>query len=117
MTDQPIKRGHIWLVEFPPPEGSEPGNPHPVLILQINEFNRSYISTIIGIVITSSLHREYDPGNVRISSSESGLSQDSVVNVSQIMTFDKETINTHLGTLCPEKMDEVMDGVRLVLGL
>ena len=112
-----LKRGTIWHVDLPPPEGSEPGDIHPVLILQRNDFTRTGIRTVIGALITSNMMRGRDPGNVEISPEDSGLAENSVVNVSQIVTFDKSFALERIGKLQDAKMVEVEQGLRLWLGL
>jgi mRNA interferase MazF len=86
-------------------------------VLQIHDFNRSGLHTIIGAVITSNEARAYDPGNVLIQPEDSGLAKASVVNVSQIVTLDKLRADVKIGSLRPEKMAEVEQGIRLCLGL
>ncbi|TGK22050.1 type II toxin-antitoxin system PemK/MazF family toxin, partial [Leptospira stimsonii] len=83
-------RGDIWWVDLGIPFGSEPVFKRPVLIIQDDSFNESNISTVVSIAITSNLNLSEAPGNVLISKKESNLSKDSVVNVSQIVTLDKE---------------------------
>lgn len=117
VTERVFKRGSIWLVDLPPPELSEPGLERPVLILQVNDFNRLSINTIIGIAITTTEKRAGDVGNVLILPEESGLPEVSVVNVSQIITFDKRVAIERIGRLSDAKMEEVQQAVRLWLGL
>ena len=40
-----MKRGEIWWANLPDPVASEPGFRRPLLIIQIDEFNRSIIKT------------------------------------------------------------------------
>lgn len=55
-------KGEIWWVELPSPRGCEPGKKRPVLIIQVDTFNRSTINTIICVVITSNTHLSHAPG-------------------------------------------------------
>jgi mRNA interferase MazF len=57
------------------------------------------------------------PGNVRLTKRQSNLSRESVVNVSQVITLDKDFLTEKLGRLGPKPMSDVEDGLRLVLGL
>jgi mRNA interferase MazF len=59
-----IRRGEIWWASLPAPSGSEPGYRRPVLILQSDDFNRSCIATVIGVVLTSNINLAKAPGNV-----------------------------------------------------
>ncbi|WP_036064006.1 type II toxin-antitoxin system PemK/MazF family toxin [Leptospira noguchii] len=110
-------RGEIWWVDLGIPFGSEPGFKRPVLIIQDDSFNQSNISTVVSIAITSNLNLSEAPGNVLISKKESSLSKDSVVNVSQIVTLDKERFIKRAGKLKSSKINEVETGLKLVTGL
>lgn len=112
-----MKRGEIWWAILPPPTGSGPGYKRPVLIIQANAFSASRIGTVIIAVITSNLALANAPGNRRISKSDSGLPQPSVVNVSQIITLDKSILMAKVKTLPTEIMESIDDGLMLVLSL
>lgn len=112
-----MNRGEIWWAELPDPTASEPGYRRPVLIVQSDEFNRSRISTIIGVVITSNLKLAKAPGNVKLPRSRTGLDRESVANISQIITIDKGCLSQKIGRLGKLAMQQVDEGVALVLGL
>jgi mRNA interferase MazF len=112
-----IRRGSIWWVDLGIPGGSEPGYRRPVLVLQSDDFNKSKIQTVIAAVITSNLRLSQAPGNVYLKKEESGLAKDSVINVSQIVTFNKEDLTDAVGTLGNRFMKKVEKGLRLVLAL
>ena len=82
-------RGEIWWAALPAPRGSEPECRRPVVIVQSNAFNRSNISTVIVAAISSNVRLSEAPGNVYLKRRESGLSKDSVINVSQLLTLDR----------------------------
>ncbi len=84
-----MQRGEIWWADLPIPVASEPGYRRPVLIVQSDEFNRSRIRTVIAAVLTTNLRLADAPGNILITTDETGLPQDSIVNVSQVITVDK----------------------------
>jgi mRNA interferase MazF len=112
-----VNRGQIWWVELAEPIASEPGYKRPVIIVQANEFNKSRINTVVVIAITSNLRLAAAPGNVRLSKSKTGLSKESVANVSQIITIDKQFLVEKIGELDNSTMQELDEGMRLVLGL
>jgi len=112
-----MKRGEIWWASLPLPEGSGPGYRRPVLIVQANSFNESRISTVLVTVITSNLALAQAPGNVRISKSDSGLPKASVVNVSQVLTIDRQFLTEGIGLLPGQVMDRVNEGLKLVLSI
>ncbi len=112
-----MRRGEIWWASLPDPVGSMPGYRRPVLIIQSDTFNTSAIKTVAILPITSTLHLSNSPGNLLITSRQSGLPRDSVVNVSQILTIDKSALTERVGMLPPRQMERIDDGMRLVLGL
>ncbi len=97
------------------PVGSEPGYDRPYVIVQNNAFNNSRINTVIVCGLTSNLRRARDPGNVLLSPGEADLPEQSVVNVSQIVTLDKSQLRARIGALSPERVREVLRGINLVL--
>lgn len=94
--------------------GSEPGYRRPVLVIQDNIFTQSRINTVIVIVviITSNLQLAAAPGNVLVPSEASGLSKDSVANVSQVFTVDKTFLVERVGSLPNYLHNEVDEGLR-----
>ena len=112
-----MRRGEVWWAALGEPFGSAPGYRRPVVVLQTNEFNESPIGTVVVVAITSNLELTVAPGNVRCSRRDTGLSKNSVVNVSQIATIDKRALLDRVGTLAAPKLALVEQGVRLVLGV
>ena len=110
-----IARGEIWWSDLDTPAGSEPGFRRPLLVVQSDAFNRSLIATTVAVVLTTNLRLVDAPGNVLIPSEDSGLPQDSVANVSQIVTIDKARLESRVGKLPSRFMRAVNDGLRLVL--
>lgn len=112
-----MQRGDIWWADLDDPEGTEPGYRRPVLIVQADAFNRSRIQTVIAVTLTTNLRLAAAPGNVLVSAAESGLSRDSVVNVSQIVTLDRRYLSQRVGAVGGRTLAHVDDGLRLVLDL
>jgi mRNA interferase MazF len=88
-----------------------------VVVVQSNPFNQSRIATAIVAVVTSNLAVADAPGNVRVARAESGLSKPSVVNVSQLVTLDREQLTERVRALPAETMRDIDEGLRLVLGI
>lgn len=57
------------------------------------------------------------PGNVRRTPRQSSLAQDSVVNLTQLVTANKADLLEFVGTLSERKMEQLDKGLRLVLSL
>jgi mRNA interferase MazF len=112
-----MRRGEVWWASLPPPIGSGPGYPQPVLVIQANEFNESRIKTAVAVVMTTNLRLAAAPGNVRCGTKETGLPRESVVNVSQVVTVDKTLFTERVGAVPTHVLIRVEDGLRRVLGL
>ncbi len=85
------------------------------MVVQSDAFNASPINTVVVCELTSVLRRANAPGNVLLVPGEGKLPEQSVVNVSRMVTLDKGILGNRIGVLDHERMREVMDGVRLVL--
>ncbi len=68
-------------------------------------------------VITPSIELAEAPGNVSLTRTQSGLSRNSAVNVSQIVTLDKSHLAERVGRLAAKHLTAVDEGVRLALDL
>jgi mRNA interferase MazF len=112
-----VRRGEIWWASLQEPQGSGPGFRRPVLVVQSNDFNDSAIRTTICAAVTSNLRLATAPGNVRLTKKSSGLNQDSVVNVSQLITVDKRLLTGLAGRLSAATMRQVESGIKIVLSL
>jgi mRNA interferase MazF len=88
-----------------------------VVVVQSNPFNQSRIATAIVAIVTSNLALADAPGNVRVGKAESGLAKLSVVNVSQLVTLDREQLTRRVRALPAETMRDIDEGLRLVLGI
>jgi len=110
-----IVRGEIWWADLPEPAESAPGYRRPVVIMQSDQFNRSRINTVVVVVITSNTNLANAPGNVLLP--KTSLPQDSVANVSQLLTIDKVFLTERVSALPMRYMQRIEDGIRLVLAL
>lgn len=112
-----VERGQVWTADLGEPDGSEPGYNRPVLIVQTDAFNRSRLHTVIAVVLSTNLRLVDAPGNVLIPAKASGLRNDSVANVSQVITVDREFLIELAGHVRGQFLKDVENGLRLVLDL
>ena len=112
-----VERGEIWWANLPDPTGSGPGFPRPVLIIQSDKFNRSQINTVVVAIISTNLKLANSEGNVLLTTRQSSLPKDSVVNISQLFTLDESVLIDFVSTLSANKMEQIDKGLRLVLSL
>ena len=111
-----IAQGEIWWADLDLPTGSEPGFRRPVIVVQSDAFNRSRISTVVCVALTSNLKWADAPGNMLLEAKATGLAKDSIVNVSQVVTLDKSALTERVGRVARAKLQLVIDGINLVLG-
>lgn len=112
-----MTRGEIWWIDLGLPYGSEPAFKRPVLIIQDDAFNKSKISTTIVVSLTTNIDLSEAPGNVFLSKKETKLPKDSVANVSQITTIDRNRLLAKISKLSSEKLSEIDNGICLILSL
>lgn len=112
-----MERGEIWWATLPAPRGSEPGFRQPFCLVQSDEVTRSRIATVLAAACTGNLRLGHAPGNVIVHPDDTGLPELSVVNVSQLVTLDRDYLEARVGQLPHHVMTLVDDGLRLVLGL
>jgi mRNA interferase MazF len=111
-----ISQGEIWWADIPAPTGSGPGFRRPVLVVQGDPFNRSALATVVCVPMTGNLRWADAPGNVQLSGRATGLSRDSVANVSQVVALDKTLLTERVGKISRPKVDLVLAGLDVVLG-
>ncbi len=110
-----ISQGEVWWADLGEPRGSEPGFRRPVVVVQNDSFNRSKISTVVCVPLTSNLRWAQAPGNVALTAKATSLPKDSVANVSQLVTLDKSVLTERVGKLSDKKLDLVLYGIDVVL--
>jgi mRNA interferase MazF len=111
-----ISQGETWWADLSDPVGSEPGFRRPVLVLQGDALNQSRIATVICVPLTSNLKWADAPGNVLLKARTTGLSKDSVANVSQIVSIDLAMLTERTGKVPRQQLELVFAGIDLVLG-
>lgn len=105
------------MADFGEPSGSRPAKVRPFVVVQADFINRTRISTVFGLAITSNLALAELPGNVVLEPYQSGLPHTSVINMTQIATLNKTDLLERVHQLSTDTMTEVEAGLRLVLGL
>lgn len=111
-----ISQGDVCWVSLEDPIGSGPGYRRPVVIVQGDAFNASRISTTVVVPLTSNERLAAAPGNVALPAAATGLSKDSVANVSQIVAIDRELLTDRVGRLAEVHLDRILAGIDLLLG-
>jgi mRNA interferase MazF len=112
-----VERGDLWWADLGEPRGSAPALSRPVIVVQADSYNRSRIRTVVAVIVTTNLRLAALPGNVALPASDTGLPRDSVANVTQLATLDREYLGSRIGALPAWLVVEVERGVRRVLSL
>jgi mRNA interferase MazF len=112
-----IIRGEIWWADLGLPRGSALALRRPVLVVSDDRYNRSRIQTVTVVVLTSTARLASLPGNVAIPAEVSGLDRESVANVTQLATVDRDVLEERVGALPRWVVTQVEDGLRRALSL
>ena len=111
-----ISQGETWWADLGELVGSEPAFRRPVLVVQGDALNASRIATAICVPLTSRLKWADAPGNVLLKAKATGLPKDSVANVSQIVSIDRNMLTERAGKIPRRQLELIFAGLDLVLG-
>ena len=102
-----LNRGEIWLLNLPRPDKRRP-----VVVLSRPSLIR-VLHTVTVAAVTTTLRGS--PTEVKIGVGE-GLKTDSCVNLCNVFTVQQRELKIFVGTLDPEKMKEVCNGLMIASG-
>ncbi len=112
-----IRRGSIYWINFSPGKGSEPKGRRPGLVIQNNALNDSKLNTVVVVAITSTMKFGELPGNVILKKGEANMPKPCVINMTQVKSVDKDSLMEVIGSLSRQKMEEVIDGIKIIMDL
>lgn len=110
------KRGEIFVADLNPAFGREIHKKRPVLILSNNTLNQT-LPTVIMAPFSSIVPEFVGPDVIKIKDPKIGLDKDSAIIINQLRSIDKSRLVKKVGTLSKEKLEEIEDAIKLVLGL
>lgn len=108
-----ILRGEIRWADLNPVRGREQAGLRPVLILSHDIFNERS-GTVIAMAITSQPQHAGFPLTLELESSQ--LPKRSWVKISQIRTLSVERIGKKIGSVTPEQLDKLIEGLNEIIG-
>ncbi|MCL4781320.1 MAG: type II toxin-antitoxin system PemK/MazF family toxin [Gammaproteobacteria bacterium] len=108
-----ILRGEIRWADLNPTTGREQAGERPVLILSHDVFNERS-GTVIAMALTSQEQRARFPLTHEIESTR--LPKRSWVKISQIRTLSTERIGRKVGSVEPEELAHIVDGLNEIIG-
>lgn len=114
MADESIHRGDIYWIAPDDSRGPAPSYSHPHVVVQDDVFNRSRITTVVVVALTTNLAKANEPGNVLLEPGEGGLPKQSAVVVSQISSVEKAKLGERIGRLSGERVEEILTGLRFI---
>jgi mRNA interferase MazF len=106
-------RGDIWWVDLKPVRSHEQAGVRPVLVISHDIFN-ARSGTVIALAITSQAPTAGYPLTLELTSIT--LPKRSWVKISQIRTLSVERLSNKVGTITPEELDEIVEGLNEIVG-
>ncbi len=108
-----ILRGDIIWANLDPTIGREQSGLRPILVLSHEVFNKRS-GTVIAVAITSQVQRAGFPLTFELE--ETKLPKKSWVKISQIRTLSVKRLRKKLGTVSPEELDLIVEGLNEIIG-
>ena len=103
------RRGEVWWVRV--------DKRRPAVVVQTDKVREPRVRSFLVVPLTSRLHLEGLPGNVRLEQRHTRLPKTSVANVYDVQKVLRSDFVERLGTLPDECLSAIADGLRLVLDL
>lgn len=110
-----INQGDIFWIELGEKSDSQATYRHPHVVIQNNVFNSSLIKTVVVCTLSSNLKLAAVPGNILLEAGETNLPEPRVVKISQIFTVEKTQLLDKIGTLSPERVEQILEGLELLI--
>jgi mRNA interferase MazF len=113
----PIRRGHLYIVDFNPRIKTKPGKLRPALVLQSDLVNEAgYPSTI---VIPTTTRIVENPGILRLhlKKGQGGVARDSDLLLGQLIAVANDSFRQEIGSLTQAFMEELENRIRIILNL
>jgi mRNA interferase MazF len=108
-----ILRGDVYWADLNPVRGHEQAGLRPVVIISKDIFNERS-GTVIAMAITSQPQRAGFPLTLELT--DSNLSKQSWVKISQIRTISTERLGKKIDRLQPEILSQLVEGVNEIIG-
>jgi len=109
------KRGEIYIADLNPAFGREIHKKRPVLVISNDVINKNFPTVIMAPL--SSIVPKFIGSDQVIVPKAVGLDKESVVLTTQIRSIDKSRLIERIGNLSQDKLLEVEDSLKLVLGM
>lgn len=108
-----ILRGEIYWADLNPVRGREQAGFRPVLVISQDIFNERS-GTVIALAITGRPQKAGFPVTLKLESIE--LPKPSWVKISQVRALSTERLGHKMGTVSPEELDRIIEGLFELVG-
>lgn len=114
-----MKRGDVFWADLSPRSGSEQAGRRPVVVMSHDAFNLTpgWRSVIVVPVSTSEAQARRGPTAVPLPVGSGGLRKSGVALCHQVTTLDRSKLTERAGSLSPDSLAQVEDGLRAALNL
>jgi len=114
-----MKRGDVYWADLVPRSGSEQTGRRPVVVVSHDGFNQTpgWRSIIVVPVSTSSRQSKRGPSVIELSGGSGGLPRTSYAVCHQVTTLDRAKLTKRIGSLVPESLREVEEGLKAAMDL
>jgi mRNA-degrading endonuclease toxin of MazEF toxin-antitoxin module len=89
----------------------------PAVVVQTDKVREPRVQSFLVVPLTSRLHLEGLPGNVRLDRRDTRLVKPSIANVYDVQKALRADFIERLHALPDDRLSAIADGLRLVLGL
>jgi len=113
----PVKRGHLYIIDFNPRIKTKPGRLRPALVLQSDLVNEAEYPSAIVIPTTTRLVENPGILRFRLKKGQGGVSRDSDLLLGQVIAVANESFRQEIGSLSNPMMEEVENRIRIILSL
>jgi mRNA interferase MazF len=107
--DELPRRGEVWWVQV--------DKRRPAVVVQTDKVREPRVRSFLVVPLTSRVHLEGLPGNVRLDRRDTRLSKTSVANVYDVQKVLRADFIERLSALSDDRMGVIADGLRLVFDL
>jgi len=114
-----MKRGEVYWADLVPRSGSEQTGRRPVILVSHDGFNQTlgWRSIIVVPISTSSSQGKRVPTVIELSGAAAGLPKTSFAVCHQVTTLDRAKMTKRIGTLPPESLRDVEEGLKAAMDL
>lgn len=114
-----MRRGDVYWADLVPRSGSEQTGRRPVVVVSHDGFNQTpgWKSIIVVPISTSSLQGKRGPTVIELLVGTAGLPKTSFAVCHQVTTLDRAKLTKKVGSLAPEPLGEIEEGLKAAMDL